>query len=231
MKTKTKALAMAMCAVLLVVASVFTTLAYLTHNDTVTNSFTVGNVSIVLDEADVDNSKTNTTTEGRDKKNTYKLIPGASYTKDPKITVSTGSETCWLFVKVENGLSDVIDSNNTIESQMATNNWVVIDETNGIYAYQGGTNGGKVSAGSEPVSVFDKLVISGDATNAQLKTIADNNSKITVTAYAVQVQGFDSTENTPLENAKAAWNSTFGKTTTNNSGTESNSNTAENTNS
>ena len=52
-KTKTKALLMSLCAVLLVAASVLGTMAYLTDSKDVKNTFTVGNVSIKLDEAKV----------------------------------------------------------------------------------------------------------------------------------------------------------------------------------
>ena len=51
MKMKTKALLVLACAVMLVAASVFGTLTYLTDNDAVTNTFTVGKVNITLDEA------------------------------------------------------------------------------------------------------------------------------------------------------------------------------------
>ena len=53
MKTTKKALLFTFCAVLLVVASVLGTMAYLTSSETVTNTFTVGNVKITLDEAKV----------------------------------------------------------------------------------------------------------------------------------------------------------------------------------
>lgn len=53
-KTKTKALLMSLCAVLLVAASVLGTMAYLTDSKDVKNTFTVGNVTIKLDEAKVD---------------------------------------------------------------------------------------------------------------------------------------------------------------------------------
>ena len=51
MKTKSKALLLTLCAVLLVAASVMGTMAYLTSTDKVENTFTVGNVKITLDEA------------------------------------------------------------------------------------------------------------------------------------------------------------------------------------
>lgn len=57
-KTKTKALLMSLCAVLLVAASVLGTMAYLTDSKDVKNTFTVGNVAIKLDEAKVDENGT-----------------------------------------------------------------------------------------------------------------------------------------------------------------------------
>ena len=54
MKKTRKILLMAACAVLLVCISVGATVAYLTSTDTVTNTFTVGQVAITLDEAKVD---------------------------------------------------------------------------------------------------------------------------------------------------------------------------------
>ena len=74
MKTKSKALLLTLCAVLLVAASVMGTMAYLTSNDTVTNTFTVGKVAIKLDEANVgtDGKVIDAT---RVKANEYKLLP------------------------------------------------------------------------------------------------------------------------------------------------------------
>ena len=54
MKTAKKAMLMTLCAIILVVATVFGTMAYLTSTDEVNNTFTVGNVKITLDEAKVD---------------------------------------------------------------------------------------------------------------------------------------------------------------------------------
>ena len=54
MKTARKAILLVLCVILLVVASVMGTLAYLTDTEAVTNTFTVGKVGITLDETDVD---------------------------------------------------------------------------------------------------------------------------------------------------------------------------------
>lgn len=95
MKTKSKALLLTLCAVLLVAASVLGTMAYLTSTDTVTNTFTVGKVEIKLDETDVTNL-----TGPRVQANSYKLMPGTTYTKDPTVTVKAGSEESYVRMKV-----------------------------------------------------------------------------------------------------------------------------------
>lgn len=95
MKTKSKALLLTLCAVLLVAASVLGTMAYLTSSDTVTNTFTVGKVEIKLDETDITNP-----TGPRVQANSYKLMPGTTYTKDPTVTVKAGSEESYVRMKV-----------------------------------------------------------------------------------------------------------------------------------
>lgn len=100
MKTKRNALLLTFCAVLLVVASVMGTIAYLTSTDKVVNTFTVGNVAIKLDEAKVDEAGTPATPAERVKANSYKLMPGHTYTKDPTVTVKSGSEASYVRMKV-----------------------------------------------------------------------------------------------------------------------------------
>ena len=192
MRTKTKALVTALCAVLLVVASVMGTMAYLTSQDTVKNTFTVGNVKITLDEKDVDKEQntadnvTLPTGEVRDKANKYHLIPGNTYVKDPTVHVDANSESCWLFVKLQNGLNAIVD-NTTIEAQMAENGWTVLDAANNIYAYK------DIVAAGANIVVFESFKLKGDAEVARYA-----NADITVTAYAVQADNFAT--------AQAAWN-------------------------
>lgn len=71
---------------LVMVVSIGGTIAWLTDKTTaVTNTFTVGDINITLDETKKD----------------FKMVPGSTIDKDPKVTVKAGSEACWLFVKVE----------------------------------------------------------------------------------------------------------------------------------
>lgn len=109
-KTKTKALLMSLCAVLLVAASVLGTMAYLTDSKDVKNTFTVGNVTITLDEAKVDGNGnainkqgkrvTNLADAERVPGNAYKLLPGHTYVKDPTVTVLAPSVESYVRMKV-----------------------------------------------------------------------------------------------------------------------------------
>ena len=100
MKTKSKALLLTLCAVLLIAASVLGTMAYLTSSAEVKNTFTVGKVEIKLDEAKVNADGIPEEGAARVTANSYKLMPGTTYTKDPTVTVKAGSEESYVRMKV-----------------------------------------------------------------------------------------------------------------------------------
>lgn len=205
---KAKVLLALVCAVLLVAASVMGTMAYLTSTATVNNTFTVGSVSLGgTNEAGLDEADTNTagqpikTVNGtetvvpvaqadRVTANTYKLQPGYSYTKDPTIHVGDSSDDCYLFVKVENGISAIEDSSNTIASQMAAKGWKEFSSSYpGIYVYVGSYSTSMpyaVGAGDDIV-VFESFKISSTVTDVSSYASA----AINVTAYAVQTDGLE----------------------------------------
>lgn len=184
-----KALGLFGCAILLVAVSIAGTLAFMTDTKTVTNTFTVGNVTITMNETPVDPYGVAQSGD-RVTANEYKLVPNHTYVKDPTIHVDDNSETCWLFVKVVNGISGIeATGNTTIAAQMDAKGWDLIDSTNNVYAYET-----KAVAGTDVV-VFENFVIANGVTNEQLKTY--EGKTVVVTAYAIQADGFDS--------ATAAW--------------------------
>ena len=159
MKKTSKALLLSLCAVLLVTASVLGTMAYLTSQDQVVNTFTVGNVAITLDEKDVDNSTPGE--NDRDKANAYKLMPGHNYEKDPIVHVDANSEDCYLFVKVVNEIAN-IEAEKTVAQQMTEKGWVAVNAANGIYVYTTDkTNPAVVTKGSN-ITVFENFTIAGN---------------------------------------------------------------------
>lgn len=88
---KKKTILVAAIAVMLVAALVVGgTLAYFTDKSgPKVNTFTVGNVAIDLDEPSWKENESHT------------LLPGASYAKDPTITVKEGSQDAYVFLKLD----------------------------------------------------------------------------------------------------------------------------------
>lgn len=219
MKTKSKALLLALCAVLLVAASVLGTLAYLTSQDQVTNTFSVGSVVITMDEADVDDSDNDQNTTERDKANSYKLLPGHKYDKDPIVHIDKDSEDCYLFVIVKNEIADIesdAEGDKTVANQIVNDyGWSVVGETeNGtLYVYGAVANPTAVKGG-ENKTVFTTFKIDGDKVvnvpdgetppEGKLDLSEYKNRTIVVTAYAVQEDGFED------KTAAEIWNTAFG---------------------
>lgn len=81
-----KTLALLLALVLAVGGMVGGTLAWLVGSTTaVTNTFTTSDIGVALAETKKD----------------FKMVPGWTIDKDPKVTVAANSVDCWLFVKVE----------------------------------------------------------------------------------------------------------------------------------
>lgn len=190
MKTTKKALLLALCAVLLVVSTVFATLAYLTSTtEVVTNTFTVGDIVITLDEAPVDVYGDEVSGDRRTT-NDYKLIPGHNYTKDPIIHVEAGSEECYLFVKIADEIAG-IQADTTVVAQMTANKWLPLEGVAGVYYYDGKIDAREADKDID-VPVFAEFTIKDDA---EVDTFGGKT--ITVQAYAIQTDGF--------ADAAAAW--------------------------
>ena len=169
-----KALLVVLALVLVAALSVGLTMAYLTSQDTVTNTFTVGKVEITLDEAKVTEYGVKVDGASRVDKNTYKLIPGHTYVKDPTVHVTEGSEPCYVFVKVENSISAVT------ENIVMAAGWTGLSGETGVY-YKTWAPGDDTD-----LVVFSEFKVKNDA----ILTGVTNADAITVTAYAVQADTF-----------------------------------------
>lgn len=96
MKKKTVALVLA--STMLFGIATGGTIAWLTDNtEKVTNTFTVGKVDITLTESPYNENGYSSPVEKVNNK--YPAIPGATYKKDPVVTVVEGSEDCYLFIE------------------------------------------------------------------------------------------------------------------------------------
>ena len=206
---KSKAILLALCAVLLVAASVMGTLAYLTSTDKVVNTFTVGKVAINLDEAKANTDGSLVPNADRVKANSYKLLPGHTYNKDPMVTVLEGSESSYIKMTVTFTKAAQLDAIFAPDGADMTSifkgydptNWIdkgnTEDATNNTRTYEFWYKEAVAAPDGDVAldALFDQIVVPGTITNDQLATI--EGMTITVNAYAIQADGF--------ANAEAAW--------------------------
>lgn len=242
MKARNKILLLALCMAALIAVSVLGTMAYLTSTDEVVNTFTVGNVKITLDEARVntdgdklyvpaDDKETEnyngyvTEAEGntiakRVKANTYKLMPGHSYTKDPTVTVKAGSEEAYirmivtaefdkkltdekLAMKLDNIFTGFDEASwKQVKKDVTTTGEGENAKTKITYEYRyikdnnpNTTFTAEKDKDTALSPLFNNVVIPGEWTNDDLAAIG--GVKITIVAEAIQADGF--------ADAAAAW--------------------------
>ena len=139
-------------------------------------------------------------------------MPGHTYIKDPTVHVDKVSEDSYIFVKVENGISAleaaaVEGGYKTIADQIKANGWEALAGVDNVY-YMEYT---KDTTKNSDLKVFESFKIADEANKtAEWGNVEPADPKVTVTAYAVQKDGFAT--------ASAAWSATFGKTATNGEG-------------
>lgn len=192
------------------------TLAWLSdQTEPVVNTFTYGDINITLTETDTD--------DGDDDPNTneYKMMPGATITKDPQVTVKHGSENCWLFVKLEESANfDDFLTYDVDPGTGQTSAWTQLKDdadkaVEGVFYRK--VEAADVEKADAIFTVLKDNTVSvkPDVTKDMLNKLdatADlNYPKLSVTAYAVQSMkssepGKESVEFTPFEAWQIATN-------------------------
>ncbi len=159
---KKKALLMVLAAALIVAASIGGTLAWLTSNDSMTNTFTVGDLNIDLTETTwVANAK---------------IVPGVSIPKNPAVTVETGSESADVYISVTVPASL---QNSKITFNVGSS-WTW-DAAKGCYKYNSAV---AADASTDPLFTTVKI---GDLTETEMEAIETAaTNDIVVRAYAIQ---------------------------------------------
>lgn len=209
MKNMKKIIALVAALVLVLAIGIGGTLAYLTSTtETITNTFTIGKVNITLVEHkyDLNNPDEKAMVSGSPMEvkdgQSYKLIPGQEYFKDPTVTVKADSEDCYLFVKLEeNNNTDLGgDKGKIVEFTAFTVGESETAWTQGTGTGEGGngiptnvwyrTVTSSTSDQSWNLLEDNKVKINDELTNDNMPS---TNSKPTLefTAYAIQKAGFD----------------------------------------
>ena len=205
---KKKILALSMCIALAAIAIVGASLAYFTDTKTATNTFTMGDVKIKLDETNVNDPQGDRVTS-----NAYNVYPGAVVTKDP-IVHNVGKNGAYIraTVNVSNWMNLVSayypDFKETFPNdgyKAALNllvgdlgeGWSVVDVVAGDVMTIGQFDAkfilkydGVLAADADTTAMFQTVTIPAGIDNAN----ADSFDEVKVVAQAIQADGFDTWE-------------------------------------
>ena len=164
------------------------TIAWLTANtDPVVNTFTYGDINIDLYEHAY-NAATNTlNTDVKVKEvNNYKIVPGKNLPKDPTVKVLADSEACWLFVKVE-ATGDFANGKVSYAIADGTDGWTKLTGVTGVDNVYYRSVDASTDAQVFQVLKGNQVTVDKDLTKTEINDItAENQPKLTFTAYAVQ---------------------------------------------
>ncbi len=225
-------LVLSLAAVILVTATVFTTIAYLISTAKVSNVFTVGEVAIEMYESVLTpdgKAPLNPGTKKTADSNSYSILPGETYCKDPTVYIKGGSKDTILFVKARNQISNIeIPANNdkglkTMRQQMEENGWRRVAKTSigdYIYVYAGedvisdgnnNTFGTVIPTSNDTTSIdlFHSFTIDPNCNTDAYKLA--QGAAVTITAYAIQGSSFCEGNAVTKQNVVDAWNAIVGK--------------------
>ena len=164
-----KVLLALVAAVIALACAIGGTVAFLSDIASVTNTFVSGDIGLTLTE-----------TTGSE----YKLIPGSKVPKNPTVSISHGSESAWIFVKVE-------EENNPGEyiTYTLADGWTEL--ASGVYYRE---HSFAVYDVTYQVLSDNSITVKDTITEEALASIRESGAypNLSFTAYAVQREGIKS---------------------------------------
>lgn len=169
--------------ILLIGCAVGGTLAWLSaQSEAVTNTFSVGNITIQLWEHELKDGVLDTDSEVTENDG-YKIVPGATQGKDPFVRVKESSEKCYVYVCINNELGTNVSYN------IDTSKWteIPVNEANmKLYRLAEIVD---ASAADVTATVFSQITYSGDITEDTIGNL--DGKKLIVNAFAHQSEHTD----------------------------------------
>jgi hypothetical protein len=168
------------------------TIAWLTDKTpTIENTFNPSNIKVALTESNAENNKQD-----------FKMIPGKTYAKDPKVTVAANSEDCYVFVEIKEDLGawdEFKTDGKTFKSFLdysLASGWTAVPGTTGVYYIEATANTEKyILAGGTGEYLNGQITVKGNTvTKAMMDKLYVQNAvkpTLTFTAYACQKEGFE----------------------------------------
>ena len=190
MKSKKRSILTVCLALALVASAVLGTIAYMTAQDSKTNTFTVGSFNKPTNpDNHSETLKSYILEEKWDAATKHKLIPGSSVDKDPKVGIGAGSEDAYIYVYVDN--KTLTDANKKLVTFTLGDGWTAVtghavagDAANtyvsGLFKYNT-----KLTGGNWTKNVFEKVDVSADANTTDFAA----NPQMTVYAFIHQATG------------------------------------------
>lgn len=179
-----KALAMLLSLVLVIGCVAGGTLAWLTAtSNEVNNVFTTSDIGVSLEESDNLN---------------LKMVPGWTITKDPKATVTAGSEDCYLFIKVEKSANF-----DDFMTYAIAEGWTELSDADGVYYMifdsKDTTNENKMGT-AYSVLKNDQVKVLDEVKKEDMNALTeDTQPNLSFIAYAVQLYRENGTQFTAAE--------------------------------
>ena len=164
---KKKILITVLACVLVAALAVTGTVAYLTaQTGPVVNTFSFGTLGLELTETYAQDSK---------------IIPGGTISKTPVISVTKGSEECYVYAEIVNGFGT--DANLNISTD-----WALVGDSSTVYRYKDTVNAVDASDNVPLTALFSTVSFSGETINSgNIETVAEKT--ISIDAFAYQASG------------------------------------------
>lgn len=175
------------------------------QSEQVVNTFTIGDINISLQETDAKKDET----DGIYKK-AYSFVPGRTLEKDPSVTVTAGSEKCYLFIRVEEENNTHADLEGSIIAwEVRTGDWSPVigadQKPIGGYWYRiiEQNDEDPLTEDKQGKKLYilknNKVTVNKGVTKEMVDTINTNKPSLTFKAAAVQYEG--------MANVLEAWKS------------------------
>lgn len=209
MRRMRKTLILVACVALVCGLAIGGSVAWLSAStNEVKNTFTPSDINITLDETVPANKQA-------------KMVPGNTIAKDPKVTVTAGSEACWLFVtitKSENYDTYLVDYKDSVATGWTELTTASSDNTRVYYRSVNATdatNGVSYYVLKGTTNVNGEVTVKRSVTKTQMNALTDANSYPTLTfkAYAVQSANIADVGNAWTQASGSTYNNSNANTT------------------
>ena len=179
--------------ILLAVIVVGTTVAYLNVKSSITNHFVVGSFNLPTTDPKTGENKNLTQyldEPSWDDTQTHKLLPGATFDKDPYVGIGAGSEDAVVYVYVENNFSENVyfTINNgwaPVENETTAGS-AASSYTSGLFKYTNGLTANANSDSWTTTPLFSAINVSNNATEADFEVAEGKDATIKVSSFIHQ---------------------------------------------